>query len=148
VPSDPYNRRCHDGDEDDSGEDGNTYFMTGRSKHQVEERIHLLRDDGSEVMTFVSAIGSPHKLVRSFWELLVSSGGSISLKEILRFIIPPSLELPFPAVDVQVSTQPDSDCEAAQCIIEPEESSQKASVAYGDVEDSGNEIADPPGAVP
>ena len=78
MPSDPYNRRCHDGDEDDSGEDGNTYFMTGRSKHQVEERIHLLRDDGSEFMTFVSAIGSSHKLVRSFWELLVSSGGSIS----------------------------------------------------------------------
>lgn len=147
IQKDPYDKKGHDEDEDESGEDGNTYFMTGRSKHQLGERIHLLRDDGSEIMTFVGTIGSSHELVRSFRELLVSSGGSISLKELLRFITPPSQELPYPVVDLQISTQPDGDSEATHRSIEPEASSEKASVASADEEDSGSEIADPPGAV-
>lgn len=87
----------HD-DNDDDG-DSNMYFLTSRLKYQLLRRIHLTRDeDRSEIITFCGVIGSFPGLLRSFWELLISSGGSITLRDFLCFIKPPNLDVPLPPV--------------------------------------------------
>ncbi|EAQ85322.1 hypothetical protein CHGG_09336 [Chaetomium globosum CBS 148.51] len=113
-----------DDDDDDDGGDDNTWFMTGRSKYQLLRRIDLTRDeDRSKIITLGAVIGSSPGQLRSFWELLTSSGGSITLRDFLCFIKVPGLDIPLSPFG---EGQPDSGLLAAHSSSLPEESLDEA----------------------
>jgi hypothetical protein len=88
-----------DSEDDDDDDDDSAYFLAGQSEYQLLRRIHLIRDeDGSEIITVGGVIGSSPGLVRSFWELLISSDGSITLRDYLGFIKAPSFDMPLTPV--------------------------------------------------
>jgi hypothetical protein len=130
----------HDDNDDEEGDD-NIYFMTGRSKYQLLRRIHLIRDeDGSEIITVCGVIGSSPGLVRGFWELLISSGGSITLRDFLRFIKAQSLDTPLPPVG---DNQPDGGLLMTHSSSSSEESVEQAEAS--DNEDFGDQATKEPG---
>ncbi|KAK4140131.1 uncharacterized protein C8A04DRAFT_40145 [Dichotomopilus funicola] len=95
----PSDSESYDDDDDDEG-NGNTWLMTGRPKYQIMRRIGLTRDGNwRKLITFDGVI-----------ELLISSGGSITLGEFLRFIGGPCLDVPVSPVD---DAQPDGGLAAA-----------------------------------
>lgn len=133
-------------DNDDDGGDDNTCFMAGRSTYRLLTRIHLTRDkDRSEIITVCGVLGSSAGLVRSFRELLISSGGSITLRDFLCFIKGPGLDMLLPPG----GDQPDSGLLTARSSSSSEEGQEQAEGS--DNEDSGDqttkELGFPPWAI-
>ncbi|KAH6640347.1 hypothetical protein F5144DRAFT_589840 [Chaetomium tenue] len=139
LPSDSGNKNEND-DSDDGGDD-NTWSMASRSKYQLLKGIDLIRDeDRSKIITVGGVMGSSAGHLRSFWELLISSGGSITLRDFLCFIKSPGLDIPLvPFGDDQL----DGGLLAGHSSSSPEESLDKAEAS--DNEDLGNQATEQPG---
>ena len=127
-------------DTEDDGGDDSTYFMAGRSTYRLLRQIHLIRDeDRSEIITVYGVVGSSVGLVRSFRELLTSSGGSITLRDFLCFIKAPGLDMLLPPVD---EDQPDGGLLTAHSSSSPEDGLEQAEAS--DNEDFGDQAAKQP----
>ncbi|KAH6629967.1 hypothetical protein B0J18DRAFT_419821 [Chaetomium sp. MPI-SDFR-AT-0129] len=91
----------HDDSNSHIGRFNNSYSITDQSEYQLRERINIViqDEDDYEMLLFDHVIGSSPEQLRSFWELLVSSGGWITLRDFLHFTKCPSFDMSLSPLD-------------------------------------------------